>query len=362
MKKRKVGMLTFHDTNNFGSWLQTYGLYKKLLDLGVDIEVIDYQCNEIIKREKITINKVYLSMQSGNTNEYKFLWDKLKKQIWLSIYSAKFLKKSREKYFKNNIIQANNKYDLFIIGSDLVWDTRITGNDFTYMLDFAEKEKEKISYAASIGYEKIPENQLEKYKKLLDRFQYITVREKAAENMLRGLIDVPISVVSDPTALLTKKEWLTFVKKKNKYGKYVLIYFTDDKKQIVRLAKKYACKHKCEVIIISEGSIDRKVQCIVPFRISEFLSLIYYAQKVFTASYHGLMFSLYFEKQLAYSNRNPEARMRYVAEKFGIKNLEIHNEAFDVENTINYKKISPLLKTFRKESIQCLKAMVGIKE
>ena len=29
----KIGLLTFHDTNNFGSYLQTYGLYKKIIDL-----------------------------------------------------------------------------------------------------------------------------------------------------------------------------------------------------------------------------------------------------------------------------------------------------------------------------------------
>lgn len=47
----KIGLLTFHDTTNFGSLLQTFGLYKKILDLGYDIEVVDYQCKSIMKRE-----------------------------------------------------------------------------------------------------------------------------------------------------------------------------------------------------------------------------------------------------------------------------------------------------------------------
>ena len=40
----KIGLLTFHDTNNFGSYLQTYGLYKKIIDLGHECEIVDYKC------------------------------------------------------------------------------------------------------------------------------------------------------------------------------------------------------------------------------------------------------------------------------------------------------------------------------
>lgn len=47
----KIGLLTFHDTNNFGSYLQAYGLYKKIEDLGYKCDVVDYQCESIIERE-----------------------------------------------------------------------------------------------------------------------------------------------------------------------------------------------------------------------------------------------------------------------------------------------------------------------
>lgn len=47
----KVGILTYHDTKNFGSWLQAYALQKKCEDIGCDVEIIDYQCPEIKRRE-----------------------------------------------------------------------------------------------------------------------------------------------------------------------------------------------------------------------------------------------------------------------------------------------------------------------
>ena len=42
----KVGIITFHRTTNFGSLLQTYGLYKKIELLGKTPEIIDYRCDE----------------------------------------------------------------------------------------------------------------------------------------------------------------------------------------------------------------------------------------------------------------------------------------------------------------------------
>ena len=67
----------------------------------------------------------------------------------------------------------------------------------------------------------------------------------------------------------------------------------------------------------------------------------------------------YFEKQLAFVHRNPMDRMRFIAERFEIEYSEIHHESFDVERKINYGKVTPIVKTFRQESTQKLKAMIG---
>lgn len=58
----EIALLTFHDTTNFGSFLQTYGLFKTLEKMGVDCEVLNYEC-EAIKRKK------YKSMLS-EVNKY----------------------------------------------------------------------------------------------------------------------------------------------------------------------------------------------------------------------------------------------------------------------------------------------------
>lgn len=354
---RAIGIITFHNTNNFGSWLQTYALYKKLRDIGVKAEVIDYWCDETIKSQRITVHKCVELLRKKSWGINQILYKLLIKQSWLDIYTHRYMKISRQKYDKNNIQRANDYYDTLMVGSDLVWDTRLTKEDYRYMLDFAEDTKKKVAYAASLGYEEIPQDQIKIFKHWLSRFQFITVREDKAQQLLREIIQVPIEVVSDPTMLLTKKEWLSFVKKTNKFGNYVLVYFLDDQQQILKLAKRYAHKHKCKVLFISHehGATEQHVS---PANVSEFLTLIYHAQKIFTASYHGILFSVYFEKQLAYSDRKPENRMRSVARRLGIENLEIHGDEFNLEQRADYRTITPRVKEFREQSLRLLKEMV----
>lgn len=47
----KIGLLTFHDTTNYGALLHTYALQQSIKRLGADCEVINYQCREIQRRE-----------------------------------------------------------------------------------------------------------------------------------------------------------------------------------------------------------------------------------------------------------------------------------------------------------------------
>ena len=42
MEKKRVGVITFHNYDNYGAILQSYGLQKKLRELGTYPEIIDY--------------------------------------------------------------------------------------------------------------------------------------------------------------------------------------------------------------------------------------------------------------------------------------------------------------------------------
>lgn len=63
-----------------------------------------------------------------------------------------------------------------------------------------------------------------------------------------------------------------------------------------------------------------------------------HANTVFTASYHGLLYSLYFHKNVYYYNRENKSRMESLGEKLGISNREISGE-FKEQPMIDYQYV-----------------------
>ena len=47
----RYGILTYHQIPNYGAVLQAYALCAAIRKLGYDCEIIDYQCENIVKRE-----------------------------------------------------------------------------------------------------------------------------------------------------------------------------------------------------------------------------------------------------------------------------------------------------------------------
>lgn len=351
---KKIGLLTFHNNTNYGSWLQTYALYKVVYDLGYEIEVIDYRSGKDSYMEIITISNFIEILRNIKIEKLSTIRNVLKIQTSFKADKRKRWKISKLIYKEKNIKKLNKNYDIFLIGSDLVWDIRYAGSH-TYMLNFADSSKKRISYAASYGYETIPEKEKKFFKKYLSKFQKITVREKNSKEELTKLLDRPIEHVCDPTMLLENNEWKKFIKPNKRKKKYVLIYMPDSKKRIEKEARRYSRKHHCEVLIISKL---KQKDGICPYSIEEFLNLFYYSEKIFTGSYHGLVFSIYFQKEFAYINRTPANRMQSLAKKLGLEQYEVDNPQFDLEKKIDYVLIKEKEQEFRDKSKKILEEML----
>lgn len=92
---------------------------------------------------------------------------------------------------------------------------KVTGNDFTYMLDFAQPEKKKIAFSSSVG-EKWPEEVWENVRKNLLRFDAISVREQLAQEWIQELTGRNVEVTCDPTMLWARDFWENYVNKEKK--------------------------------------------------------------------------------------------------------------------------------------------------
>lgn len=45
---KRIGILTFHNTLNYGAHLQAYALCRYIRDLGYECDIIDYQSDSIV--------------------------------------------------------------------------------------------------------------------------------------------------------------------------------------------------------------------------------------------------------------------------------------------------------------------------
>lgn len=351
----KIGILTFHRTTNFGSCLQTYGLYRKVTDLGYDCEIIDYRCPAIEQRENLSRNTGKLSVR--NIVKYILFQRALnEKARSLGEFTREKMKTS-EMYEPGSINRADSVYPKIIVGSDLVWALDITGDDFNYFLEFVHGREKKYAFSSSVGgYEKRDQDGYTG--KLLADFSRVAVREREAAQWVRNISGVGADWVCDPTMLLTEKEWEKEFALKRPAENYVLVYFNDPSKKTLSDAVKYAAAMHKKVMYINYGVPLKTVRNIRPRSLDEFLSWIYYADRVFTASYHGMLFSIYFRKEFLFYKRAHSARVLSLADRLGL--LEQCADDLDVEKyrQINYAEVGRRVEQFRQESLDILKTML----
>ena len=221
---KKIATFTFHDTTNYGAALQAYALNRQIKNFGYESDILQYECKNIVKRE---LPKKFKDAKGGFKN--KVVWflthhRNVKKLAQIRSFLNKNATLSSDSYAADNVADANSKYDKFIVGSDLVWETTITDHDYNFYLNFATPEK-RYSYAASFGYDSIPEEDYEICKSCLNDFAHITVRETQGKQIVNDLLPGKnVDLVCDPTLLLSRQDWLEHTNnkikaKKNEYGR-----------------------------------------------------------------------------------------------------------------------------------------------
>ena len=157
-KYMKLGILTYHRTTNYGAIFQTYALQQFILSKNIDCEVIDY-LNKTLKR-RYSLNP----LKKDNIKQSVKSIINIRDNIILKRKFVKFLNEnislSCNSYDEKNIVLSNGVYDRFIVGSDQVWNLKLSGNDINYYLNFVENDHGKNSYAASFGINQFEKEEL----------------------------------------------------------------------------------------------------------------------------------------------------------------------------------------------------------
>ncbi|MDF2539555.1 MAG: hypothetical protein K0S76_2576 [Herbinix sp.] len=294
----KVGVITFHSANNYGATLQTWALQKVLKDYGLDSGVIHYHPD--------IIDKLYdpMQLQTGIRRKIKNLAISVTNNESLIRYQKfqNFLSKNfnliGDYRTYPELKQAGLDLDAYIVGSDQVWNVDHTdGFDPAYFLDFAEKDKIKISYAASIGKDYIHSKIKQEVRNSLTSYTGISVRERSVLEAVQELTDKTVEVVLDPTLLLKKADYEEIKTETMIREPYILVYMIEKNDQVISLANKISIA--LGIPVIQRRPTPGFVNELPPFYTAdtgEFLGLIESATCVITNSFHGTVFSILYEK------------------------------------------------------------------
>ena len=275
----RIGILTFHNADNYGAVLQCYALQETLKNQypNDEVYVIDYKCPAIEKSYVPHIN-------------FKRPWSIL--TYFKTKKKRKKFEQFRKKYF--NLGSPDfSKYDMIYYGSDQIWNPSITNRDLMY---FGKGYNGiKIAYAASDGGKMEYDSEI---CKLLNSFSSVSCREKTMKEKLAD-IKLPIDTILDPVFLLSKEEWMK-IAKKPKEKNYVLVYKIRENLNFNSEAEKLGEKFNKKVIQIVYVKTLRKYfyekQTFVAITPEQFVGYFAYADFVLTTSFHGTAFSIIFDK------------------------------------------------------------------
>ena len=342
----KIGLLTLIGRNhnfNIGAVLQAYALQNLIMREGMDCEIIDYT-----PTRKFIVH-LFWSLKNKGV-EYvvpkavflvvKEIKNKMHKEI--ENYRIRNIEDFKHQYlhftprnFKDINALKNTDYEVYLVGSDLVWSPRYNDSETlsAYLLSFV-RDAAKISYAASIG-EPIPNWACSIFRTYLRGFNFVSVREETSAKYLKDCTGINAKIVLDPTALLKQREWerLSRAPEKEPEGEYVLVYDIFRSKEILSEINPIARKKGWNIVTYSPSKDNLYFYSYGP---QEFLWLCKNAEYVISSSFHGTVFAVLFGKPFYAIDPRPEAPPSRIFDFL----KRLHLEDRFVKNTRNLKTLN----------------------
>lgn len=356
--KKKIGLLNLPVDNNFGGHLQRYALMDVLRSQGVD--VVHLNCRPIN-----SFKSVYKVVRCFIIEFARFFKGFItRKYDWHDLRYLKYLLRrdpKTERFYETYVKHTGRIYtkkelasyldfDSYLVGSDQVWRAKMANYQYgidTYFFDYLPNTKSRYAYGVSLGTQngEYTDEEIMRLSSMYRAFKMVSVREEQSIDTFQqcGWNEPAAIPVLDPTMLLDKEHYSNLVTKvytKKSSGNmfcYVLDENEDKQLKIEQIAKD---KH------LIPFYISLKTNCSVEQWLRSFMD----AEFVVTDSYHGLVFSLIFNKPfyLLYNKQRGNARFESLLNRFCIKRDE---------SVYNWNIINTLMQKERKKSLEYIKNM-----
>lgn len=378
----KIAILTQALGFNFGGILQAFALQKALSNLGHEAVTVNTPRKQTGGKEKVksVVKRLIMTYFQGKPVKIRAWPNRREKQI-ISQNTSRFIKEhiqltelidSPDKFQNLN----KQRFQAFIVGSDQVWRPKYSPWLPGFFLAFlSEKDPaRRIAYAASFGvdhWEYTPE-QTNSFALLAKKFHAISVREDSAIELCKKHLGVNAVHLVDPTLLLPKEEYIKLIEKDGveptdgKLMAYILDK-SEEKKKILEKAST-ALGLKSFFVMPSkrfdEPGRKKVTECVFP-PVTAWLRGFMDAEYVVTDSFHGVVFSIIFNKPfIALGNqRRGLARFTSLLKMFDLEErLILSPENLTttlLTKPIDWEKVNAEVNARKQEAIQFLTNALG---
>ena len=339
----KVSILTLHEANNIGAFLQAFSL-----QVVVESVVGNGNCSFIRFSKHV----------SNSDSKIKKAVSYLKK---LQVRKVLFKYKTSRKYevaakylnIDEKAFSVNNEYDTVIVGSDEVWNC-LSPSFVHYEQYFARniKSNKTISYAPSAGgcdADKAIWSDM-----VFAGFDHLSVRDENTAEIVRRLDGRDPPVVCDPTLLIESFEPYVMHIDKPCRKNYIMVYSYGLGRDEIAEIKEYAKANRKKTISVGTYNSWCDENIIVdPF---EFLEWLKCADMVITSTFHGTVLSVKLHKQLAvYAGDNYKVEFFLRQMGLGNRNVSGGNRLGSVmEKKIDYNSVEEKIVKLRRTSMDYL--------
>ena len=297
----KIGILTFHHSDNFGAVLQALALQSLLVSWGHEVVILNHALHR----------SPPWSQWRDPQGCFRRPGERVRGLIHGGKYRAEFARFRMESLHLTRLLpdpqtlsEATRDLDMVLAGSDQVWHF---SREPRYFLQWNPPfPGKKVSYAASCGSDVQPEADRSIVRSWIRSFHFISVRDDFSAQLVRQVSGLQPKIVADPTLLVDPRPWIQHSSRLPE--KYFLIYHLGPiPAGLGPWMRRAQEQHGSIAWVWINGQGDRipkpppaqiKVWHAAP---GEWLGAIQGCQGLLTDSFHAVLFGLRWQKSLLIS-------------------------------------------------------------
>lgn len=347
----RIAILNLPIDNNYGGNLQRFALVRSLQKLGHEPEHVQIRfcyCLAPWRKPVVYLKRLLKKILIDNNYKIKVeYYAALKYQhelMMIEPFYSKYIPHTGPYHSLKELKKIGN-YDVFIVGSDQVWRKTIAAKYLKIM--FGENlpvEGKRIGFAVSFGTDKneLSKREISYFKSFYERFSAVSVREKSALKLLDEYgWHFPQAVhLLDPVFLLAKEEYQEIINSSvtEKCDGNLFCYILDKTEEKQRQIDCLSSQINIKPYYVSLNSYISIEQWLRSFNDAEY---------VVTDSFHGLAFSLIFNKpyRLVRNSFRGNARFDSLLDTFGLN---------DDGCQVDWNRVNQIIRKYRSRALSFL--------